>query len=80
MQAVGEGVTDWKSGDRVVALLSGGGYAQYAVASSTLCLPAPVGLSATEAAGLPEAMFTVWNNVFYRSSLRVSFFFLFFNA
>jgi len=56
--ALGEGVTDWKIGDTVCALLSGGGYAEYAVAEAALCLPIPEGVSMTDAAGLPEAACT----------------------
>jgi putative PIG3 family NAD(P)H quinone oxidoreductase len=57
-------------GDQVAALLSGGGYAAYAVAAAPLCLPIPAGLSVVEAAALPETYFTVWNNLFERSDLN----------
>ncbi|MDU0810762.1 MAG: NAD(P)H-quinone oxidoreductase [Burkholderia sp.] len=50
--------------DRVCALLSGGGYAEYAVAPLSQCLPVPLGLNDIEAASLPETFFTVWNNLF----------------
>jgi NADPH2:quinone reductase len=66
---VGAGVLRWKEGDRVCALLPGGGYAEYAVADEGSCLPIPFGLSAKEAAILPETVFTVWLNVFERAQL-----------
>jgi putative PIG3 family NAD(P)H quinone oxidoreductase len=62
--AVGDGVTDFKPGDRVMALLGGGGYAQYCVALAAQCLPVPPELSLEDAAGVPEAAFTVWHNLF----------------
>ena len=57
-------------GDRVCALLAGGGYAQWCVAPVGQCLPVPQGLSDVEAAALPETFFTVWSNVFERASLQ----------
>jgi len=63
-------VERWRVGDRVTALLPGGGYAEYAVADEQCCLPWPADLSAAEAAGLPETFFTVWANVFERGALR----------
>ena len=57
-------------GDRVCALLTGGGYASVAVAAVGLCLPIPAGLSDIEAASLPETFFTVWSNVFQRGQLQ----------
>ncbi|MDT8991164.1 NAD(P)H-quinone oxidoreductase [Curvibacter sp. APW13] len=57
-------------GQRVVALVAGGGYAQYCVAPVGQCLPAPAGWSDAEAASLPETVFTVWSNVFDRGRLR----------
>jgi len=57
-------------GDRVCALVAGGGYAQYCVAPVAQCLPVPAGLSDAEAACLPETFFTVWSNVFDRGQLR----------
>jgi putative PIG3 family NAD(P)H quinone oxidoreductase len=57
-------------GDPVCALLSGGGYAEYAVAPVPQCLPIPDGLSLPEAAALPETYFTVWHNVFERGHLK----------
>jgi putative PIG3 family NAD(P)H quinone oxidoreductase len=67
---VGQGVSAWSPGDRVCALLSGGGYAEYAVAQAAECLPVPAGLSMEEAAGLPETMLTVWSNVMQRCRLQ----------
>jgi NADPH:quinone reductase len=58
-----------KIGDRVCALIAGGGYAEYAVAPLAQCLPVPAGLSDIEAASLPETFFTVWSNVFQRGQL-----------
>ncbi len=68
--ACGHGVTRWRVGDEVCALLSGGGYAEYAVAPEGQCLPRPAGLSLVEAAALPETCMTVWTNVFERGRLR----------
>jgi NADPH2:quinone reductase len=59
-----------KVGDRVCALVAGGGYAQLAVAPVSQCLPVPKGLSDIEAGGLPETFFTVWTNVFDRARLQ----------
>jgi putative PIG3 family NAD(P)H quinone oxidoreductase len=67
---LGAGVRDWSVGDRVCALLAGGGYAEMAVAPAPQCLPIPAGLTAVEAAALPETFFTVWTNVFERGRLR----------
>lgn len=61
----------FKVGDRVCALLTGGGYAEYCVAPVVQCLPIPQGWSDIEAAGLPETYFTVWSNVFDRGRLSV---------
>lgn len=68
--ALGAGTGDWRVGDRVCALLAGGGYAEYATAHHELCLPIPGGLSAIEAAALPETAFTVWHNLFERAALQ----------
>jgi NADPH2:quinone reductase len=68
--AVGSAVQRWKVGDQVCALLSGGGYAEYAVAEESICLPIPEGLSLTDAAALPETCFTVWHNLFERAELQ----------
>jgi len=70
VEAVGEGVKGWEAGQPVCALLSGGGYAEYAVAPAGQCLPIPAGLTVIEAAALPEAVFTVWTNVFDRGHLK----------
>ena len=59
----------FKMGDRVCALVAGGGYAEYCVAPIAQCLPVPKGLSDIEAASLPETFFTVWSNVFDRGRL-----------
>lgn len=67
--ALGEGVVRWAVGDRVCALLRGGGYAEYATAPETNCLPMIEGMSWTEAAVLPETFFTVWSNVFVDAGL-----------
>jgi NADPH2:quinone reductase len=61
--ALGEGVTDWKTGDRVCALLPSGGYAEQALADAGSVLPVPGTIDLVEAAGLPEAAFTTWTNV-----------------
>lgn len=68
--AIGDGVTRWRVGDHVTALLAGGGYAEYACAASGSCLPIPPGLSAIEAASLPETVLTVWANVFESGALQ----------
>ncbi len=60
----------FKVGDRVCALVAGGGYAQFCVAPIDQCLPSPAGLTDIEAASLPETFFTVWSNVFDRSRLQ----------
>ena len=67
---VGEGVDVWKEGDRVCALLVGGGYAEFAVAPAPQCLPIPQGLDFAQAAVLPEAFATVWLNVFDKAALK----------
>lgn len=68
--ALGPGATRWQPGDRIVALVHGGGYAGYCRAQATHCLPWPTGLSAPEAASLPETCFTVQYNLFTRASLK----------
>ncbi|MFT3727699.1 MAG: NAD(P)H-quinone oxidoreductase [Terricaulis sp.] len=67
---VGAAVTRWKLGDKVCALLAGGGYAEYALAYEGSALPIPGGLSLIEAACLPETVFTVWANVFEAGALK----------
>jgi NADPH2:quinone reductase len=61
---IGAGVTHWKPGDRVCALVNGGGYAQYCIALAALVMPIPPSYDCKQAACLPEAMFTAWFNVF----------------
>ena len=65
--AVGEGVGDEMLGQRVCALVAGGGYAEYAVAPAGQCLPVPDTLTMEQAAALPETLFTVWTNLFERA-------------
>jgi NADPH:quinone reductase len=67
--ALGEGVTGWKVGDTLCALVAGGGYAEYCVAPAPQCLPIPRGLDLVAAAAIPETYFTVWTNVFQRGRL-----------
>ena len=68
--ALGEGVSQWRTGDRVTALTAGGGYAEYALAHEGCCLRVPKRLSMTEAACIPETFMTVWHNVFERGALK----------
>ncbi|MEM7544097.1 MAG: NAD(P)H-quinone oxidoreductase [Pseudomonadota bacterium] len=68
--AIGTSVTRWKLGDKVCALLAGGGYADYAVTHQDHALPVPEGMSMEKAAALPETFFTVWTNVFDRGRLQ----------
>ncbi len=68
--ATGADVTQWKKGDRVCALVNGGGYSDHCIAPATQCLPWPQHYSATEAACLPETLFTVWHNLFQRGQLK----------
>lgn len=70
IEACGEGVTRWKTGEHVCALLAGGGYAEFATAPQEHCLPLPEHWSFVEAASLPETVFTVWHNVFDRGRLK----------
>lgn len=69
IEAVGAGVAGLTAGDRVCALVPGGGYAELCVAPMETCLPVPDGLSDAEAAALPETFFTVWSNVYDRAGL-----------
>lgn len=69
--AVGKGVSRWNTGDRVCALLGGGGYAEYAAVDARHALPIPAGLDYVQAAALPETVFTVWANVFEHGGLQV---------
>jgi len=68
--ALGAGVTRWKLGDQVMALVVGGGYAEYCPAHESHCLPVPANLPITEAAAVPETFFTVWYNTFERGGLK----------
>ena len=67
---LGEGVTRYRLGEQICALVPGGGYAEYCTVHETTALPVPSGLSLTEAAGIPETFFTVWTNVFERGALQ----------
>jgi len=68
--ALGTGVTRYETGDRVCALVQGGGYAEYALVHEDNALPIPPGFSFEEAAAIPETFFTVWTNVFDRGGLQ----------
>ena len=68
--AIGDAVSGWNIGDRVCALLPGGGYGEFAVVDAGSCLPVPNNLSMEEAAALPETTFTVWANVFDDAGLQ----------
>ncbi len=68
--ALGDGVTQWRVGDQVCALLIDGGYAEYVAAPAVQCLPVPRGVTVVEAAALPEVAITVWLNVFDLAGLR----------
>ena len=67
---LGDNTGNLKIGDKVCALVTGGGYAEYCLASAPLCLPIPDNLSYVEAAAIPETFFTVWSNVFDRGQLQ----------
>jgi putative PIG3 family NAD(P)H quinone oxidoreductase len=67
---IGPGVTRWKIGDKVTALLPGGGYAEYVATQESHALPIPEGMSLRDAACLPETCFTVWSNVVMRGGLK----------
>ena len=70
VESVGADVPQWKPGDKVCALLPGGGYAEYALAHAGSAMPIPEPLSMAEAAGLPETVLTVWNNAFEMGRLK----------
>jgi NADPH2:quinone reductase len=74
--ALGPHVARWHIGDKVCALVNGGGYAEYCLAEETQTLPVPAGVGLIEAGGLPETCFTVWNNVFDRGALKPGEWFL----
>src|SRR5262245_53282488 len=63
-------VTQWRTGDTVCALVSGGGYAEFCAAPAPQCLPVPRGVDLVQAAAIPETTFTVWTNVFERGRLQ----------
>ena len=67
---LGQGCKRYNLGDKVCALVPGGGYAEYCVAAEDNTLPVPQGMTLTDAAGLPETYFTVWTNVFQRGRLQ----------
>jgi NADPH:quinone reductase len=68
--SLGDGVTQYSIGDKVMALVTGGGYAEYCAAPAPQCLPIPSTLEMDEAAAIPETFFTVWSNVFERAHLQ----------
>jgi NADPH2:quinone reductase len=68
--ALGEGTVRYRVGDKVCALVPGGGYAEYCVVAEDNALPVPLGFSMVEAAAIPETYFTVWTNVFDRARLQ----------
>lgn len=68
--AVGDGVSGWKVGDRICALVVGGGYAEYVAAPAIHCLPIPKNLDLTQGGALPETYFTVWTNLYDRGRLQ----------
>jgi putative PIG3 family NAD(P)H quinone oxidoreductase len=70
VEALGEGVSEWAVGDRVCALLAGGGYAEKVVAPAGQAMPLPAGLDLAVAAALPEVACTVWSNVFMVAGLQ----------
>lgn len=74
--AIGDGVSGLSVGDKVCALLPGGGYAEYVATAAAHCLPVPDGMSMKDAACLPETFFTVWSNVFMRGGLKAGELFL----
>jgi NADPH2:quinone reductase len=69
IESLGAGVTGWRAGDEVCALVAGGGYAEYCAAPAAQCLPVPRGMDVITAAAIPETFFTVWTNVFERGRL-----------
>ena len=68
--ALGDSVTRWKPGDKVMALVIGGGYAEYCLTHEGHALPVPQNISMSEAGAIPETFFTVWHNVFERGGLK----------
>ena len=70
VDAVGEGVTDWKPGDEVCALLEGGGYAEYVVIDASMALPPPPGVNLVDAAAVPEVFYTAYLNLYIEGALK----------
>src|ERR1700719_178662 len=70
IEKVGADVKNWRAGDRVCALVAGGGYAEYCAAPAPQCLAIPRGMDLVHAGGAPETTFTVWTNVFERGRLQ----------
>ena len=70
VEEVGSEVADWKKGDRVCALLPGGGYAEYAAIPSGMAISIPENLSFEEAAGIPEVFLTAYLNMFWKGNLQ----------
>ncbi|GGB74044.1 hypothetical protein GCM10011607_38080 [Shewanella inventionis] len=68
--AVADDVTQWQVGDKICALVPGGGYAELVNTYAAHCLPLPTGYSYVQAAALPETFFTVWGNLFIREGLK----------
>ncbi len=68
--ALGPGASRWKVGEQVMALVVGGGYAEYCPAHESHCLPIPAGIDLIQAAAIPETFFTVWHNAFERGGLQ----------
>ena len=66
---VGDGVSDWSVGDPICGLTNGGGYAEFVAVDASHCLPIPAGMSAVNAASLPETYFTIWSNIFMTAGL-----------
>jgi len=76
IESTGTEVQRWKKGDKVCALVAGGGYAEYISVDERVCLPVPEALSFEEAAALPETIFTIWFNVFEQAHLKAGEHFL----
>lgn len=74
--AAGPGTVRFKAGDTVMALVNGGGYAEYCLVEEPQALPVPAGLDMVRAGGIPETFFTVWHNVFERGGLKAGDWFL----
>ena len=74
--AAGPGTARFKTGETVMALVNGGGYAAYCLADEAATLPVPAGLPLAEAAAIPETFFTVWHNVFERAGLKAGEWFM----